>query len=102
MAKTEALKIRPLDDRIVVLGTEAETQTAGGIYLPDNAKQKPQKGVVKAVGPGKLSEKGVRTALSVKVGDTVLFTRYGGNEVEVDGVEYKILREADILAKFAN
>ncbi|VTS03898.1 co-chaperone GroES [Tuwongella immobilis] len=102
MAKSEGLKIRPLDDRIVVEGVEAEAQTAGGIYLPDNAKQKPQQGIVKAVGPGKLNDKGERTPVSVKVGDKVLYTRYGGNEVEVDGVEYKILREADILAKFAN
>jgi chaperonin GroES len=91
--------LRPLDDRVVVEGTEAEEKTTGGILLPDTAKQKPQQGRVIAVGPGKLSDKGERTAVAVKVGDTVIFGKYSGSDVEVGGKEYKILREADILAK---
>jgi len=102
MAKKEELKVRPLDDRIVVEALEAEVKTMGGILLPDTAKQKPQRGIVKAVGPGRLrGDSGERSPVSVKVGDEVLFGRYGGNEVEVNGVEYKILRESDILAKIA-
>ncbi|HEY8505035.1 MAG TPA: co-chaperone GroES [Gemmataceae bacterium] len=93
------LKIRPLDDRIVIEAVEAEEKTTGGILLPDTAKQKPQRGKVLAVGPGKMNDKGERTPPNVKVGDEVLFARYGGSEVELDGKEYKILRESDILAK---
>ena len=93
------LKVRPLDDRVVVETLEAEDKTAGGILLPDTAKQKPQQGKVIAVGPGKLSDAGSRTALAVKVGDTVLFGKYSGSDVEVNGTEYKILREGDILGK---
>ena len=85
---------------MVVQQVEAETKTAGGILLPDNAQQKPQKGKVISVGPGKLSETGTRLALAVKVGDVVLFGKYSGSDVEVSGTEYKILRESDILAKF--
>ena len=101
MAKTKdaPVNLRPLDDRVVVEGLEAEEKTAGGILLPDTAKQKPQQGKVIAVGPGKLSDKGDRLALAVKVGDTVLFGKYSGSDVEVSGRELKILREADILAK---
>ena len=102
MAKTKEaapVTLRPLDDRVVVEGLEAEEKTAGGILLPDTAKQKPQQGKVIAVGPGKLSDKGDRLALAVKVGDTVLFGKYSGSDVEVSGRELKILREADILAK---
>ena len=101
MAKKEAaaLTLKPLDDRVVVQPLEAEEKTSGGILLPDTAKQKPQQGKVIAVGPGKLSEKGERLALAVKVGDTVLFGKYSGSDVEVRGTEYKILRESDILAK---
>ena len=97
--KTDNLTLRPLDDRIVVEQVEAEEKTSGGILLPDTAKQKPQQGKVIAVGPGKLSDKGTRTALAVKVGDTVLFGKYSGSDVEVNGTEYKILREGDILGK---
>ena len=97
--KEVSLKIRPLDDRVVVEPLEAEDKTAGGILLPDTAKQKPQQGKVLAVGPGKLSDKGERLALNVKVGDTVLFGKYSGSDVEVSGRELKILRESDILAK---
>ena len=95
----KALSLRPLDDRVVVQALEAEEKTTGGILLPDTAKQKPQQGKVIAVGPGKLSEKGERLALAVKVGDTVLFGKYSGSDVEVSGTEFKILRESDILAK---
>jgi chaperonin GroES len=100
--KTEGnLTLRPLDDRVVVEPLEAEEKTSGGILLPDTAKQKPQQGRVIAVGPGKLSDKGDRTAVGVKVGDTVLFGKYSGSDVEVSGRELKILREGDILAKLA-
>ena len=92
-------KVRPLDDRVVVEPVEAEERTAGGIVLPDSAKEKPQRGKVMAVGPGKLLDSGKRGELSVTVGDEVIYGKYGGSEVEVDGDEYKILRESDILAK---
>jgi chaperonin GroES len=93
------LKLRPLDDRVVVETLEAEEITAGGIVLPDAAQEKPQRGKVIAVGPGKLLDSGSRGELSVDVGDEVIFGKYGGSDVEVDGEEYKILRETDILAK---
>jgi chaperonin GroES len=93
------IKIRPLDDRIVVEPMAAEDVTAGGIYLPDSAKEKPQRGTVIAVGPGKLLDSGNRGELSVAVGDEVIFGKYGGTEIEVNGTEVKILRESDILAK---
>jgi chaperonin GroES len=93
------MKIRPLDDRVVVEPLEAEETTAGGIVLPDAAKEKPQQGKVVAVGPGKLLDSGERGEIGVKKGDTVLFAKYGGTEVTVEGKEIKILRETDILAK---
>lgn len=93
------LNLRPLDDRVVVKPTEAESTTAGGIVLPDSAKEKPQRGTIVAVGPGKLLDSGNRGELSVKVGDLVIYGRYGGSDIEVDGEEMKILRESDILAK---
>src|SRR5215203_1725828 len=93
------LSLRPLDDRVVVEPLEAEEKTSGGILLPDTAKQKPQQAKVVAVGPGKLSDKGARTALAVKIGDTVLFGKYSGSDVEVNGKEYKIVRESEILGK---
>src|SRR5580700_3590684 len=102
MAKKSAegqLTLKPLDDRVVVEPTDAEEKTAGGILLPDNAKQKPQQGKVVAVGPGKLNDKGTRLALAVKVGDTVLFGKYSGSDVEVNSKEYKIVRESEILGK---
>jgi chaperonin GroES len=95
------LTLKPLDDRVVVEPTEAEEKTAGGILLPDTAKQKPQQGKVVAAGPGKLDDNGNRVALAVKVGDTVLYGKYSGSDVEVNGQELKILRESDILAKLA-
>ncbi len=94
-----SLKIRPLDDRVVVEPLEAEEKTAGGILLPDTAKQKPQKGKVVAVGPGKLKDNGERIAVAVAVGDEVIYGKYAGNEVEVSGKDLKIMRESDILAK---
>ena len=93
------VNIRPLDDRVVVKPEEAEETTAGGIVLPDSAKEKPQRGTVLAVGPGKLLDSGSRGALSVAVGDVVIYGKYGGSDLEVDGDEVKILRESDILAK---
>ena len=95
------LNLRPLDDRVVVQPLEAEETTAGGIVLPDAAREKPQRGKVVAVGGGKLLDSGKRGELSVAVGDEVIFGKYGGSEVEVNGEEYKILRESDILAKVA-
>jgi chaperonin GroES len=94
-----ALKLRPLDDRVVVEPKEAEERTAGGIVLPDTAKEKPQRGKVISVGPGKLLDNGERGTLSVVVGDEVLFGKYSGTEIEVNGRDVKILRETDILAK---
>ncbi|MFQ3594472.1 MAG: co-chaperone GroES [Gemmataceae bacterium] len=93
------LKIRPLDDRVVVEPLEADEKTAGGILLPDTAKEKPQRGKVLAVGPGAANDEGKRTPIGVAVGDTVLFGRYAGNDIEVGGKELKIMRESDILAK---
>jgi len=93
------LKIRPLDDRVVVEPMEAEEMTAGGIVLPDTAKEKPQRGKVVAVGPGKLMDNGQRAEMSVAIGDEVIYGKYGGAEIEVNGEDVKILRESDILAK---
>jgi len=92
------LKIKPLDDRIVIEQSEAEEKTAGGIVLPDTAKEKPQRGKVLAVGPGKLLDSGNRGTMSVKVGDEVFYGRYAGSDVEIDGAKYVVLRETDVLA----
>ena len=92
-------KVRPLDDRVVVEPLEAEEKTAGGILLPDTAKQKPQRGRVIAIGPGKLLDSGDRAAMAVSRGDEVIYGRYAGSDIEVDRKEIKILRESDILAK---
>ncbi len=92
-------KLRPLDDRVVVEALEAEDKTAGGILLPDSAKQKPRRGKVIAVGAGKMLESGKRSAVSVNVGDEVIYGRYAGNDVNIERKEFKILRESDILAK---
>ena len=92
------MKIKPLGDRILVLGLEKEKKTKGGILIPDTAKEKPQKGKVIAVGTGKVNEKGKRIPLDVKKGDRVLFGKYAGNEIKIDGVEHLIMRENDILA----
>ncbi len=93
------INLRPLDDRVVVEPVEAEEVTAGGIVLPDTAREKPQRGTVVAVGPGKLLDSGERGELSVAIGDEVIYGKYAGSDIEVDGNEVKILRESDILAK---
>jgi len=94
-----ATKLEPLGDRVVVKPMPSEEKSKGGIILPDTAKEKPQEGKIIAVGPGKMSEEGKRIALDVKVGDKVLYTKYGGTEIKIDGEEYMILRESDIMAK---
>jgi chaperonin GroES len=97
-----AVKLNPLDDRVVVQPLEAEEMTAGGIVLPDTAKEKQQRGRVLAVGPGRLLDSGERSSVSVKIGDEVLFGKYGGTDIEIDGEDVKILRESDILAKIVD
>jgi len=92
------MKIKPLNDRVLVLRTEQEEKTTGGIIIPDTAKEKPQEGKVVAVGPGKVNDKGERLPLEVKANDRILFGKYSGSEVKVDGVEHVIMREDDILA----
>ncbi len=92
MAKTK-LTIRPLADRVIVQPAAAETMTKGGIIIPDTAKEKPQKGTIVAAGPGKKDE-----PVTVKVGDSVLYGKYSGTEINIDGVEYLIMRESDIFA----
>ena len=101
MAKKEcaSAKLRPLDDRIVVKRMDAEEKTKGGIILPGAAQEKPQQGKVIAVGAGKLLDSGLRATPDVKEGDTVLFGKYSGTEVKVEGEEFIIMRESDILAK---
>ena len=91
------MKIRPLNDRILVKRLEGEEKTAGGIIIPDSAKEKPAEGEVVAVGPGKLNEAGARVAMDVAVGDRVLFSKYGGTEVKLDGEDFLIMREDDSL-----
>ena len=94
-----ALKLRPLGDRIVVRPSEGEEKTASGLYLPETAKEKPQQGEVLAAGPGRFDEEGEkRIPLDVKVGDKVLFARYGGTEIKLDGEKILILKESDVLA----
>ena len=92
------MAIRPLDDRIVIRPLEAEEKTAGGILLPDTAKEKPQKARVLAVGEGRLSDEGKRIGMTVKPGDTVLFGKYSGTEVKWKGEDLRILRESEVLA----
>jgi len=94
-----AVKLQPLADRVIVRPIEKEEVTKGGIVLPDTAKEKPQEGKVLAVGPGRLSEDGKRIAMDVKVGDIVVYAKYGGTEIKVEGEELMILRESDILAR---
>ena len=91
------MKLKPLDDRVVVKPQEAEEKTAGGIVLPDTAKEKPLMGKVVAVGAGKLLDSGKRAQMSVKKGNTVLYGKYGGSDIEIDDQEYKILHESEIL-----
>ncbi len=91
------MKIRPLNDRLLVKRLAEEEKTAGGIIIPDSAKEKPAEGEVVAVGPGKLADNGERMALQVSAGDRVLFSKYGGTDVKLDGEEYLIMREDDVL-----
>ena len=93
------VKLQPLADRVVVKPIEREEKTRSGIYLPDTAKEKPQEGRVVAVGPGRVSDEGNRIAMDIKVGDVVVYAKYGGTEIKVDDEELIILREGDILAK---
>ena len=97
-ATAKKLKIRPLDDRIVVAQSSAEEVTPGGIVLPDAAQEKPQRGKVIATGPGKLLDSGERGAMDVSVGNEVFYAKYSGTDVEINGEEYVILRESDVLA----
>ena len=92
-----AIKLKPLQDRVIVKQTEAEEKTKSGIYLPDAAKEKPTKGKVIAAGPGKLDDKGKPMDIGVRVGDSIYYGKYAGTDVEVDGEKYVILRESDIL-----
>lgn len=96
------MKIRPLNDRILVKRLEEEEKTAGGIIIPDSAKEKPAEGKVIAVGPGKMNDKGERVAMDVKEGDDVLFSKYGGTDVKIDGEDYLIMREDDVLGIVEN
>ena len=91
------MKIKPMNDRILVLRVASEKKTAGGIYIPDTAKEKPQEGKVVAVGPGKVGDDGKRTPPDVKAGDRVLFSKYAGTEIKIDGVEHVFMQEDDIL-----
>lgn len=92
------MKVKPLNDRVLVKRTEELQMTKGGIYIPDSAKEKPIEGKVMAVGPGKMSDQGNRMPLQVKEGDRVLFSKYAGSEIKVEGEEYLMMREEDILA----
>jgi chaperonin GroES len=91
------MKIKPLNDRVLVLRVQEQQKTSGGIIIPDTAKEKPQEGKVVSLGPGKVGDDGKRTALDIKVGDRVLFGKYAGTEIKVDGVEHVFMREDDIL-----
>lgn len=92
------MNLKPLNDRVLVKRLESEEKTAGGLYIPDTAKEKPSRGEVVAVGPGKYAEDGKIIPMSVKAGDTVLFNKYAGTEVKLDGLEHLVMREDDILA----
>ena len=92
------MKLKPLNDRVLVKRIESEEKTAGGLYIPDTAKEKPSKGQVVAVGPGKIAENGSRVAMAVKKGDEVLFNKYAGTEIKLDNVDHLVMREEDILA----
>ncbi len=92
------MNVRPLNDRVLVLRVEAEEKTAGGLIIPDTAKEKPQRGKVVAVGSGRVGDDGKRTPLEVKAGDHILFSKYAGNEIKIEGVEHLFMKEDDILA----
>lgn len=96
-----AIKLQPLGDRVVVQPSKEEEVTKGGIILPDTAKEKPQRGVIIAVGPGRLDEEGKRIPMEVKKGDKVIYSKYAGSEIKQDDEEVLILRESDILAKYS-
>ncbi len=98
MTTATKVAIKPLEDRIVVQANEAETTTASGIVIPDTAKEKPQEGTVLAVGPGRIDDNGNRVPVDVKVGETVLYSKYGGTEVKYAGEEYLVLSARDVLA----
>jgi chaperonin GroES len=91
------MKVKPLNDRVIVVRVEEEQKTKGGIIIPDTAKEKPMEGKVVAAGPGKLDEKGRRVPMDLKKGDRVLFSNYAGTEIQIDGVEHLFMREDDIL-----
>jgi chaperonin GroES len=91
------MNIKPLDDRVLVKPLEAEGKTTSGIYLPEGAKEKPMQGKVLATGPGKMNDKGQRTPMSVKKGDTVIYGKYAGTDIKLDGHEHKIMQESDLL-----
>lgn len=93
------VNLKPLDDRVVVKVLDAEEKTAGGIVLPDTAKEKPQRGQVTAVGAGKLTNDGKRASMTVSVGDEVVFGKYSGSDVKINDEDFKVLRESDLLAK---
>jgi chaperonin GroES len=92
------MNVKPLADRIIIMPLEAEQKTAGGIIIPDNAKEKPQNGEVVAAGPGKISDNGQKIDMTLKKGDKVLYGKYSGTEVSIDGKDYLIIRESDVLA----
>lgn len=92
------MNVKPMEDRIIVRPLEAEQKTSGGIIIPDSAKEKPQKGEVVAVGPGKYSDKGSKIEMSLKKGDKILYGKYSGTEVKIDSEDYLIMRESDVLA----
>ena len=98
MTTATKVAIRPLEDRILVQANEAETTTASGLVIPDTAKEKPQEGTVLAVGPGRFDDNGKRVPVDVKVGDTVIYSKYGGTEVKYQGEEYLVLSARDVLA----
>ena len=97
MATASKIKIKPLDDRVLIKPDEAEEKTKSGIFLPEGAKEKPMSGKVVATGPGKLTDDGARAAITVKKGDTVVYGKYSGTEVEINGVEHKIIAESELL-----
>jgi len=92
------MNVKPMEDRVILKPMEAEEKTAGGIIIPDNAKEKPQKGEVIAVGPGKVNDKGAKIEMTLKKGDKVLYGKYSGTEITIDGQDYLIVRESDVLA----
>ena len=94
------MNVKPLEDRVILKPMEAEQKTAGGIIIPDNAKEKPQKGEVIATGPGKTNDKGAKIDMTLKKGDKVLYGKYSGTEISIDGQDYLIVRESDVLAVF--